>query len=178
MIIATIQGTDTSSGGKHISACDGRLVENQEQDKCLEKLFSIINHSDINNNENEGFYAIANEYYLCLIQHPKKDDIGRTRIALVLFSQNENEDIVHKTLDIMGLEYDRFKNLRQKYLVSKNNTLKTQRMPMLVVACAVVGGGLAYTYKDNVAIVALGAVIGGFLGYKAYKGFLKINDKG
>ncbi|WP_096026842.1 hypothetical protein [Campylobacter lanienae] len=79
----------------------------------LNQLFDTICDIDIPDND-EKMLALKNEQYFCYIYHPKNDDIGRRRRALMLFDKETNLEIQKQTIEVLGLSWDKFYKLQQE----------------------------------------------------------------
>ncbi|WP_096020348.1 hypothetical protein [Campylobacter lanienae] len=134
MIIATIQSID-SKNSEQIVAVDGKIIKNdKEKSSYLNQLFDTICDIDIPDND-EKMLALKNGQYFCYIYHPKNDDIGRRRRALILFDKETNLEIQKQTIEVLGLSWDKFYKLQQE---SKRVKLNFMVILAFVAAAAMI----------------------------------------
>ena len=112
MIMATIQGRNINDNGKHTTACDGKLVDGMEQEKCMSELFRAIRDISV---KGEKFCDLKTNRLFCAIEHPQRDEIDRIRTALIVYDRDTSEAMIKQTIEIMGLDYARFQSLREEY---------------------------------------------------------------
>ena len=129
MIIATIQGISRADNGKHITAYNGSLITGKEQENRVNELFRSIGEIDVSE---ELFCFTKQGQCLCAIEHPQKDEMGRIRTALILYDKDTSDAMIKQTLEVMGLEHERFDKLRQKYFERQKRS-----QFLLIALCAV-----------------------------------------
>ena len=127
MISATIQGIDKSNNRAHITAQNGKLITGEAQRECVNAILRDCREASA---DDEVYCELDNGKLFCALYHPIKDDIGRKRIALIVWDKDTPNELIQKTLEVMGLDYERFSELkggfeerfvaRQKGGVSKN----------------------------------------------------------
>lgn len=117
MITATIQGVSKKDNGKPISVFNGKIITGKEASKRTEELFEDC--YEVNLNSQELFCKLANGKFFCAMPHPQKDEMGRTRIALLVWDKDTDCELVKQSIEVMGLEYERFKRLKREYLSSQ-----------------------------------------------------------
>lgn len=115
MIVATIQ--NLKKGNEQIIAKDGVVLSGDERENTLNKFFSDIFDIQLKDNVEECFFFDENQLF-CYIYHPQLDEANRKRRALILFDKNANEEVCKSTIEVMGLSWDRFCELRDKALIS------------------------------------------------------------
>lgn len=130
MISATIQGIDKSNNREHITAQNGKLITGEVQRECVN---AILRDCKEVSADDEMYCELDNGKLFCALYHPIKDDIGRLRIALIVLDKDTPNELIQKTLEVMGLDYERFLELkgafeerfaaRQKGGVSKNTVV-------------------------------------------------------
>ena len=123
MVIATIQSKETGRNGYDITAVNGAIVDIDTAQPYVNKLYALIR--DVPSHlDTEEILPLAG-YMLCVQDHPERDDKGRIRPALVLWSDDESLESIKRTLQAMGLDEARFNELYRKYQ-AKQAKAKTQ----------------------------------------------------
>lgn len=117
MITATIQGVSKQDNGKHITVFNGKIITGKEASKRTEELFKDCD--EVNLSSQELFCKLANGKFFCAMPHPQQDEIGRTRIALLVLDKDTTDELVKQSIEVMGLEYERFQRLKNEYLSSQ-----------------------------------------------------------
>lgn len=112
MISATIQGIDKSNNREHITAQNGKLITGEAQRECVN---AILRDCREVNADNEAYCELDNGKLFCALYHPIKDDIGRKRIALIVWDRDTPNELIQKTLEVMGLEVERFLELKSAF---------------------------------------------------------------
>ena len=115
MIIATIQ--NLKKGDEQILAKDGVILSGYEIEVTLNNFFNDIFEIELKDNTEECFFFNENQLF-CYIYHPQLDEANRKRRALILFEKNASEEVCKNTIEVMGLSWDRFCELRDKALIS------------------------------------------------------------
>ncbi|MEI0485145.1 hypothetical protein [Brachyspira intermedia] len=141
MIMITIQGKEY--GGEHVTAIDGRLVYDEEQQKVIDAIYSKLNNS----NKNDRIKKIDNKEYVIFMNHPEKDIYGRSRKAIVVMDVNYDESIVKDTLKIMGLDYTILKKEINNYNNIKNRNKKIVGTGAVAIALGTALAGAFGFYK-------------------------------
>ena len=143
MIMITIQGKEY--GGEHVTAIDGRLVYDEEQQKVIDAIYSKLNNS----NKNDKIKKIDNKEYVIFMNHPEKDIYGRSRKAIVVMDVNYDESIVKNTIELMGLDY----NILKKEINDYHKSIEENRKKIGVgtfIGAALLGAGYGlYKALDN-----------------------------
>lgn len=138
MITATIQGISQKNNRKHISAQDGKIIRGKIEQEQITQLYKDC--ASVNLDAQELFCELDNGKFFCALYHPQKDDIGRVRIALIVWDKDTSQELIQKTLEVMGLEFERFLGLkrefesRQKVGVSKNTLVVVGGIALLALA--------------------------------------------
>lgn len=109
MISATIQGIHKENNGKHTTAQNGKLITGEAQRKCVNAILKAFRGIKV---REESYFEIDSGELLCTLYHPIKDDIGRMRIALIVWDKDTPNELIQKTLEVMGLDYERFLELK------------------------------------------------------------------
>ena len=113
MITATVQGISQENNRKHISVQDGQIITGKKEEEQVAQLYRDCDSVDLDSDE--LYCKIENGKLFCAMYHPQKDDIGRTRIALIVWDKDTSDELIQKTLEVMGLEYEHFKKLKREY---------------------------------------------------------------
>ncbi|MBR2149222.1 MAG: hypothetical protein IJ965_07350 [Campylobacter sp.] len=132
MIIATIQ--NLKKGDEQILAKDGVILSGYEREVILNKFFNDIFEIELKDNIEECFFFNENQLF-CYIYHPQLDEANRKRRALILFEKNASEEVCKSTIEVMGLSWDRFCELRDKALISNkvSKFLNIKTLTLIVV---------------------------------------------
>ena len=112
MISATIQGKDKSNNRQHTTAKNGELITGEAQKKCVN---AILKDSQNVNIDGEYYCELENSKFFCALYHPECDDIGRMRIALIVWDKDTSDELIQKTLEVMGFEYNHFLELKSEF---------------------------------------------------------------
>lgn len=130
MISATISGIHKENHRKHITIQNGELVTDETQRECVNAILKECRGIKV---RGDSYFELDNGKIFCSLCHPIKDDIGRKRIALIVWDKDTSNELIQKTLEVMGLDYERFLELkgefeerfaaRQKGGVSKNTVV-------------------------------------------------------
>lgn len=147
MVIATIQSKETGSNCHNITAVNGEILESNEAQPYVNKLYALIR--DVPSHlDTEEILPLA-RYMLCVQNHPERDEAGRIRPALVLWSDDESIESIKQTLQAMGLDEARFNELYREYQ-AKQAKAKTQarakqdKRLLLAVGAAIAAIALIY----------------------------------
>lgn len=146
MVIATIQSKETGSNCHNITAVNGEILESNEAQPYVNKLYALIR--DVPSYlDTEEILPLAG-YMLCVQNHPERDEAGRIRPALVLWSDDESIETIKPTLQAMGLETARFNELYREYQAkqakAKTQARAKQDKRLLLAAGVVIVVALAY----------------------------------
>lgn len=151
MIIATIQSKITGGSHPSTTALNGKLLSSDEAQPHLNRLYEIID--GLPPLDSEQIVPISDSrYLLCVQDHPERDEAGRIRPALVLWSDDESLESIKSTLQAMGLEIARFSDLYREYQAAVQARTKTQAKAkqnkrVLLVAGVVAAFALIYLLK-------------------------------
>ena len=142
MISVTISGIHKENNRKHITAQNGKLITGEAQRKCVNAILKAFRGIKV---RKESYFEIDSGELLCTMYHPIKDDIGRRRIALIVLDKDTPNELIQKTLEVMGLDFERFLKLRRKFKLQKvgvsSNTL------VIVGGIALVAFAIYFTFK-------------------------------
>lgn len=146
MVIATIQSKETGSNCHNITAVNGEILESNEAQPYVNKLYALIR--DVPSHlHTEEILPLAG-YMLCVQNHPERDEAGRIRPALVLWSDDESIESIKQTLQAMGLDEARFNELYREYQAkqakAKTQARAKQDKRLLLAAGVVIVVALAY----------------------------------
>lgn len=134
MISATIQGIHKENNREHITAQNGSLITGEAQRECVNKiLWDCKNEST----DDEVYCELDNGKLFCALYHPVKDDIGRKRIALIVWDKDTPNELIQKTLEVMGLDYERFLELKGAF---EERFVARQKGGVSKSTVAIVGG--------------------------------------
>lgn len=151
MIIATIQSKITGGSHPSTTALNGKLLSSDEALPHLNRLYEIID--GLPPLDSEQILPIGDtRYLLCVQDHPERDDKGRIRPALVLWSDDESLESIKPTLQAMGLEIARFSELYREYQAAVQARAKAQAKAkqnkrVLLAAGVVAAFALIYLLK-------------------------------
>lgn len=141
MVIATIQSKETGGNCHNITAVNGVIVDSDTAQSYVNKLYALIR--DVPSHlDTEEILPLAG-YMLCVQYHPERDEAGRIRPALVLWSDDESLESIEPTLQAMGLEIARFSELYREYQAAVQARAK-QNKRVLLAAGVVIVVALAY----------------------------------
>ncbi|WP_407379233.1 hypothetical protein [Helicobacter sp.] len=140
MIIATIQSKITGGSHPSTTALDGKLLSSDEAQPHLNRLYELID--GLPPLDSEQIVPISDtRYLLCVQDHPERDDKGRIRPALVLWSDDESLESIKPTLQAMGLDEARFSKLYREYQAAaqaRAAQAKARKHRQLLLAAGVV----------------------------------------
>ncbi|ETD25143.1 hypothetical protein [Helicobacter macacae] len=112
MINATISGIHKENHRKHITIQNGKLVTDETQRECVNAILKECSGIKV---RGDSYFELDNGKIFCSLCHPIKDDIGRKRIALIVWDKDTSNELIQKTLEVMGLEYERFLELKGEF---------------------------------------------------------------
>ena len=135
MISATISGKDKANNRKHITAQDGNLITGESQSECINVILKDCQNVNVSG---EYYCELENGKLFCALYHTEKDDIGRRRTALIVWDKDTSNEMIQKTLEVMGLEYERFLGLKNAFEVSFESNKKVGTNKNKLVA--IIGG--------------------------------------
>ncbi|MGX3044832.1 hypothetical protein [Helicobacter sp. T3_23-1056] len=138
MITATVQGKSQENNRKHISAQDGQIITGKKEEEQVTQLYRDCD--SVNLESDELYCKLKNGKFFCALYHPENDDIGRRRIALIVWDKDTSDEMIQHTLEVMGLEYERFKKLEQEY--------KQKKALVAIGIIALVGFGIYLLAKN------------------------------
>lgn len=148
MVIATIQSKETGSNCHNITAVNGEILESNEAQPYVNKLYALIR--DVPSHlDTEEILPLAG-YMLCVQDHPERDEAGRIRPALVLWSDDESLESIKRTLQAMGLDEARFNELYGAYQAEQAAKARAQTKTrhntgvLLAVGAAIAAIALIY----------------------------------
>lgn len=149
MIIATIQSKITGGSHPSTTALNGKLLTSDEAQPHLNRLYELID--GLPPLDSEQIVPISDtRYLLCVQDHPERDDKGRIRPALVLWSDDESLESIKRTLQAMGLDEARFNELYGAYQAEQAAKARAQTKTrhntgvLLAVGAAIAAIALIY----------------------------------
>lgn len=150
MIIATIQSKITGGSHPSTTALNGELLSSDEAQPHLNRLYELID--GLPPLDSEQIVPISDSrYLLCVQDHPERDEAGRIRPALVLWSDDESLESIKPTLQAMGLEIARFSELYREYQAAVQaraaQAKARKHRQLLLVAGVVAAFALIYLLK-------------------------------
>lgn len=126
--LATIQGADTKNGAEHTTCKNGRILYGREQSEVCNYIFTAA-FKDINVDGGDGnlsnktlgsyFGRVNNNLMGCTMYHDVFDDIGRRRMALVVWDDATDAATIRKTLESMGLSWSAFQTMESIYWLDR-----------------------------------------------------------
>lgn len=134
MISATIQGINKANNRKHITAQNGKLITGEAQRECVNEILRDCKEVSA---DDEVYCELDNGKLFCALYHPIKDDIGRKRIALIVWDKDTPNELIQKTLEVMGLELERFLELKSAF---EERFVARQKGGVSKSTVAIVGG--------------------------------------
>lgn len=112
MINATISGIHKENHRKHITAQNGELVTDETQRECVNAILKECSGIKV---RGDSFFELDSGKLFCSLCHPIRDDLGRMRIALIVWDKDTSNELIQKTLEVMGLEFERFLELKGEF---------------------------------------------------------------
>ncbi|MDA3047675.1 hypothetical protein [Campylobacter sp. JMF_08 NE1] len=165
MIKITIQGKNQEEN--QLAWENGKTVQGEmELQENYYEISQVMEKYDFVRNGVEEAKLTQN-INLMYIFHPEKDDIGRVRVAMIIWDNNSDQNEIEQTVKLAGLEYQRFLQIKTE---AKTKNLKQTAKYILI------GGGIGLLVGAVATDTALKAitysVIGSIGGY-AVKTFTK-----
>lgn len=130
MIVATVQG---KYNGLHDTVLNGKRITGEEQKTAINNLLSKIPPKEI---LEDNISLLKNKEFFCSMIHPERDVEGRGRIVLIVWDKEESDDMIKKTVETIGLDYDSFLKLKNRF--DKKKTPKFMLIALIVVVLAIV----------------------------------------
>lgn len=109
MIVATVQG---KYNGLHDTVLNGKRITGEEQKTAINNLLSKIPPKEI---LEDNISLLKNKEFFCSMIHPERDVEGRSRIVLIVWDKEESDDMIKKTVETIGLDYDSFLKLKNRF---------------------------------------------------------------
>lgn len=151
MIVATVQGNE--EGGKHITVKNGKRITGKEQQEVINELYDKVRGIEINGDI--GIEELKGKEIFCYMEHPEVDSYGRKGIAFIVWDKKEKKEIIKRTIEEIGLDYDKFKIKYDKFnnfinkLINKLNNNSKQKQIILVGLAAGVVAAIIITLAIN-----------------------------
>lgn len=130
MISATISGIHKENNREHTTAKNGELITGEAKRECVNGILKACKGIKV---RGDSYIELDSGELFCSLCHNIRDDLGRKRIALIVWDKDTSNELIQKTLEVMGLDYERFLELkgefeerfaaRQKGGVSKNTVV-------------------------------------------------------
>lgn len=109
MISATISGIHKENHRKHITVQNGELVTDEAQNVCVNAILKECRGIKV---RGDSYFELDSGKLFCSLCHTIRDDLGRMRIALIVWDKDTSNELIQKTLEVMGLEIERFLELK------------------------------------------------------------------
>ena len=151
MIVATVQGNE--EGGKHITVKNGKRITGKEQQEVINELYDKVRGIEINGDI--GIEELKGKEIFCYMEHPEVDSYGRKGIAFIVWDKKEKKEIIKRTIEEIGLDYDKFKIKYDKFnnffnkLINKLNNNSKQKQIILVGLAAGAVAAIIITLAIN-----------------------------
>ncbi|MEI0485141.1 hypothetical protein [Brachyspira intermedia] len=84
----------------------------------------------------DDIFQINENEILCRMKHPEKDQAGRNRIVYIVWDKEASDEMIKKTVETIGLNYDSFLKLKNTF--DKKKTQKLMLIALIVVVLAIV----------------------------------------
>lgn len=82
--------------------------------------------------------------FFCAIYHPQKDDIGRERTALIVWDKDTSQELVRKTLEVMGVEFEHFLKLQSEFESKKRVGVVFNKKTLYIISTLALTALVAY----------------------------------
>lgn len=112
MINATISGINKKNHRKHITIQNGELVTDETQRECVNAILKECSGIKV---RGDSYFELDSGKLFCSLCHPIRDDLGRKRIALIIWDKDTPNELIQKTLEVMGLDLERFLELKSAF---------------------------------------------------------------
>lgn len=139
MIVATVQGNE--EGGKHITVKNGKRITGKEQQEVINELYDKVRGIEINGDI--GIEELKGKEIFCYMEHPEVDSYGRKGIAFIVWDKKEKKEIIKRTIEEIGLDYDKFKikynefnKFINKFIKFNNSKNKKKQKQIILVSLA------------------------------------------
>ncbi|MDA3046633.1 hypothetical protein OFO10_05625 [Campylobacter sp. VBCF_06 NA8] len=153
MIKITIQGKNQEEN--QLAWENGKTVQGEmELQKNYYEISQVMEKYDFVRNGVEEAKLTQN-INLMYIFHPEKDDIGRVRVAMIIWDNNSDQNEIEQTVKLAGLEYQRFLQIKTE---AKTKNRKQTAKYILI------GGGIGLLVGAVATDTALKAITYGVIG--------------
>ncbi len=140
MVSAMIQAV--KKGENNVVAQDGQILAGAAAKRQAEAIFDDIDGLKF---KGEGVQKSSdNTKLVCRLYHSEKDEAGRTRGAVVVWEKGTPQELIRQTIEVMGLDFERFRELFESY-----EKAKKQNLLVGVIAAAALGAALILALKSN-----------------------------
>lgn len=114
MIFVNIQGKSNFS--EQELAIDGKVIDDNDKAYYLSILSKKIGLKNLKIDGKIHNLNKCGDYY-CYLTHPETDNIGRERLALIVWNKKDSRKLklIKKTIEIINLDFNEFENIRKKY---------------------------------------------------------------
>lgn len=127
----------------NVVALDGKILEGATAKRQAKAIFDDIDGLKL---KGEGVQKSSdNTKLVCYLYHTIKDDAGRTRGCVVVWEKGTSQELIKQTLELMGLDFNRFKALYELY----ESKAKRQGLIVGVAVLAIVGIALMLALKSS-----------------------------
>ena len=122
---------------KRIVAKNGKLVNDKfEIDKTLSEIDEKVKIKKL---YHDGIIRRINKSYLyCYLNHPEVDILNRKRIGLVIWDENDSEEIIRKTIEAIELDINQWKKSYETYKNEFPESKKNLIIGMAVAAIIII----------------------------------------
>lgn len=115
---------------------DGEFLEGEQIDKVCSSVYKMCEKERL---DIELVKKINKDYSLAVLYHPKKDDFGRIRLAIVVYQNSLDEKILKDSLDKFGLDYEYFLQLKNKNKSNKKIIIGMIILSILMIILSILG---------------------------------------
>lgn len=129
MIVVTVQG---KYNGLHDTVLNGKKITGEEQKIAINNLLSKIPPKEI---IGDNIYSLNDKEIFCSMLHPERDVEGRSRIVYIVWDKEASEEMIKKSVETIGLNYDSFLKLKNTF--DKKKTQKLMLIALIVVVLAI-----------------------------------------
>lgn len=132
MVIASVE---SKNAGKNELVENGILlnIDDIEVQKKWNYLLERLPHESY---VKDDIFQINENEILCRMKHHEKDQAGRNRIVYIVWDREASDEMIKKTVETIGLDYDSFLKLKNEF--DKKKSPKLMLIALIVVVLAIV----------------------------------------
>lgn len=165
MIKITIQGKNHDQD--QLAWENGKELKNKDEiQRIYDEISFPMNKNGFLWDDREKAKLLRNINFM-FIYHPEKDDIGRTRVAKILWDYKSDQSEIQKTIELAGLDYERFLRICDEAKIKKRK--QSNKNTIIGGALGLLVGAIAT--DTAIKAIALG-IVGGIIG-SCYNNFKK-----